>query len=41
MSGGVWEYTMGQIVENESTNIGVFYLSPSSGTWNEIPQNKY
>ena len=40
MSGGVWEYIMGQIVQ-EGSELGKFYSSPSSGTWDVIPELKY
>ncbi len=41
MSGGVWEYVMGQIVQSVGTPLGIFHANSSSGTWDTIPQQKY
>ena len=40
MSGGVWEYMMGQIVQ-EGTELGTFYSNSPSGSWDFIPESKY
>ena len=40
MNGGVWEYMIGQIVQ-DGTELGTFYSNSSSGTWNEVPELKY
>ena len=40
MSGGVWEYVMGQLVQ-EGTELGTFYSTPSSGSWDTMPELKY
>ena len=41
MSGGVWEYVMGQIVQSVGTPLGIFHANSGSGTWDTIPQQKY
>ena len=40
MSGGVWEYTMGNMIQ-EGTSLGIFHANSNSGTWEEVPELKY
>ena len=40
MSGGIYEYVMGNMVTDDS-QLGTFYANSNSGTWDSIPELKY